>query len=240
VRLDQRNPIQQTTIRAFDAVESPSPLEAMRHNINITVEPTVLLIRETLLVANRSLRTYVGEKVADEPPSTLRLSIPANFDRVTFGSEFHGRRFRIVDHQVVTDIPWPPGERELSFTYRIPLQVSGGLFRRPLDMPCSNVTVRVRKNDSEQASCNLPFVQRAGNETVFASKDKPLRAGHLIDVRMGAPPFPWMQCARWGAVILLFLLVLVSLAARWFRNGPAPMKHDQAGRRHRHVPRRAA
>ena len=106
----------------------------------------------------------MGTPVGDQPPVTLRLSIPANFDRVTFDSEFYGRRFRIADHQLVTDIPWPPGERELSFTYRVPVESSSGLFRRRLDMASRKVTLRVRGKSSDQMSCNLPSVQTNGNE----------------------------------------------------------------------------
>ena len=160
VRLDPRNPIGHVTLVVFDAVKAPSPLLATRHDIDVHVEQHVMEITETLVVTNRSRATYVGQPVGDMPPVTLRLSIPENFDRVTFGSEFHGRRFLIVDHRVVTDIPWPPGDGELKFTYRVPLEGSAGLFRRPLDLPSSNVRIRVRAKDAQQVSCNLSAIDR--------------------------------------------------------------------------------
>jgi hypothetical protein len=138
IRLSQSNPTTQVAIRAFDAAATPSPLHAQRHDIDVTFESQVLVIRETMQITNRSRKTYVGERVGNELPVTLKLSVPANFDRVTFGNEFYGRRFRIVDHQVVTDIPWPPGERELSFTFsltafrsRAVAECSGGRWTCP-------------------------------------------------------------------------------------------------------------
>ena len=89
LQLDQASPNAQVTIRAFDAIKSPSPLQALRHDIEVVVEPQVMMISETMLVANRSGGTYVGEPLGSELPVTLRLSVPANFDRVTFGSEFY-------------------------------------------------------------------------------------------------------------------------------------------------------
>jgi hypothetical protein len=149
VRCDAEKRFAHVTIVAFDAVAAPSPLVARRHEIDVNVQDELLEISETLLIANPSRTTYVGEPVGDAPPVTLELSVPPDFDRVTFGSEFYGRRFRIVDHRPVTDIPWTPGERELGFSYRIPISKSGGVFRRPLDMPCRNVLLRVHGKRSE-------------------------------------------------------------------------------------------
>ena len=55
-----------------------------------------------------------------------------------------GGVFRIVDHQLITDMPWPPGERTLKFRYRVPLEETGGQFRRTLDVPSSNVRVQAQ------------------------------------------------------------------------------------------------
>lgn len=218
LQLNQARPNAQVTIRAFDAVKSPSPLQALRHDFEVAVEPQVMVISETMLVANRSGNTYVGESIGSEPPVTLRLSVPANFDRVTFGSEFYGRRFRIVDHQLVTDIPWPPGERELKFTYRIPLESSGGLFRRPLDVPCSKVSLRVRGADAKKVSCNLPLAQQAGNETVFESVNKQRRAGYTLELQIGKLPLRWALYARWSALTVLGILIFGTVALSRFHN----------------------
>jgi hypothetical protein len=167
-------------------------------------------ISETLLITNPSQNTYVGEQVEDAPPATLRLSVPPNFDRITFGSEFYGRRFRIVDHQPVTDIAWPPGERELKFSYRIPISESGGVLRRPLDMPCRSATLRVRGQNAEEITCNLDLAERDSSETVFASTDKELPAGQIIELQIGAVPFPWVECTRWGSLVALAALMLAT------------------------------
>lgn len=218
LHLGQANPNARVVLRAFDAVQSPSPLHALRHGIEIIVEPQVMLIHETMLVANRSHGTYVGEAFGTEPPVTLRLLVPPNFDRVTFGSEFYGRRFRIVDHQLVTNIPWPPGERELDFTYRIPLENSGGLFRRALDVPCGKVSLHVREADAKKVSCNLPQIQHSGNELVFASTDQQLPAGFSLELQIGNLPFPWRLYARWGALAMLGILVVGTVAISRLRN----------------------
>jgi hypothetical protein len=203
IRLGSDNRLAHVTIVAFDAIESPTPLIVQRHDIALDVQQDAVEISETLFVTNPSRTTYVGEQVADMSPTTLRLSVPPNFDRVTFSSEFYGRRFRVDDHQPVTDIPWPPGHRELKFSYRIPIDTSGGMFRRLLDLPARNITLRLRGRNPEEVSCNLQGAENSSNEIVFASAEQEFPAGHTIELQIGDLPFPWTQCARWGSLIAL-------------------------------------
>ena len=142
----------------------------------------------------------------------MRLSIPPNFDRVTFDSEFYGRRFRIVDHQLVTDMPWPPGERELKFTYRVPLEESGGQFCRTLDVPSSYVRVQTAAKD-QRVSCNLSPAVVVGGRVIFAAKGEQLPSGYTIELRIGSLPIPWMQYARWSSLGVLCLMVVGTVVA---------------------------
>jgi hypothetical protein len=212
VRVDERYPHQQVLVRVFDALESPSPLTAARHDIELLIDQELMTISETLVVQNDSKKSYVGERVGSNPPVTLRLRIPPNFDRVTFAKEFYGRRFRIVDHELVTDIPWPPGVRELRFSYRIPLEGSAGRFHRAVDMPCTEFTVRVRGTNLDRLSCNLPLKHKAGNEAVFASAGGQLRTGDTVELQIGKLQPPWSFYARWAAVGMLSVLILLSAA----------------------------
>jgi hypothetical protein len=219
VQLDRGNRFAHVRIVAFEVVEAPSPLVAGQHDIDINVRLGVMEVSETLVVGNTSGSTYVGEAVDDKRPVTLRLSIPPNFDRVTFGNEFYGRRFRIVDHQPVTDIPWPPGIRELKISYRISMDTTRGLFRRTLDLPCSKATLRVRGENTDKISCNLAQARGDGEAIVFTSAAEQLAAGDVIELQIGTPPFPWMKLSRWGSVIALGGLALVTAAVLRRREG---------------------
>lgn len=210
LRLDATNPLAQQTITTFDAVESPSPLRATSHDIDISVVGDVAKVNETLIVVNRSLSTYVGQHAADESRTSLRLSVPPNFDRVTFKSEFYGRRFRIMNHQPVTDIPWPPGERELKFAYQIQLEQGAATLHRALDLPSGNVTVRMRGKKPSQLSCNLPVRETRDDKMVFASSDDQLPAGYVVEVQVGAPPIPWRSYARSGSIVALVMLMFAT------------------------------
>jgi hypothetical protein len=201
------------TIAAFEAIHEPSPLISPRHEIDIDVQSEVLEIVETLLVRNPRRGTYVGKGTEGQQPLTLRLALPPMFQRVTFDSEFHGRRFWIADHQPVTDIPWPPGERKLTFRYSIPLERAGGTFCRRLDIPCDHVRLRVRGPNLEHVSCSLSLASATSDsERIYETTRGPVAAGYGIELQIGRSPFPWKQFARWGSIAVLGSLIIMTAA----------------------------
>jgi hypothetical protein len=215
--LDAANKVAQVKITAYDAVRSVSPLAARRHDIDIAVEKHVLAVTETLLISNPSNKTYVGKKLDDDGLVTLRLSIPPNFDRVTFGSEFFGRRFRIINHKLVTDMPWLPGERGLTFTYRVPIEESGRQFHRQIDLPTTNLRIQAQAHD-QQVICNVASVEVVDGRTIFAAKDRELPIGHTIKLQIGNLPIPWMLYGRWASLSVLATLALGTILVRRLRN----------------------
>lgn len=236
VQLDPSNRVAHVTIVGFDTVTAPSPLVAERHEIEVTVEQQALKITEHLVIANPTRTTYVGQSMGNGPPVTFWLSIPENFDRVTFDREFFGRRFLVVEHRPVTDIPWPPGEQELRFTYRLPLAESAGEFRRTLDLPSSHVRVRLKGASARQVTCNLPLSEAADGDVVFDSAGEQLPQAFTIDLHVGALPFPWVQYARWASVLVLIALVSATVAVRLLRSrkvNAEPSVSRQTSRRRR-------
>jgi hypothetical protein len=206
IRVDSANKVANMKIVAYDAVHSSTPLTAKRHSIRVEKGAGLLKVTESILISNPSHTTYVGESQSDTTPITLRLSVPPNFDRVTFDSEFYGRRFRILEHQLVTDMPWPPGDRELKFTYRVPIEQSGGLFRRRLDLPSTILCVLVQPHD-EQLSCNLSRSALVDGHMVFTGNDDQFPIGYTIQLQIGNLPIPWMLYGRWAALATVVSLV---------------------------------
>jgi hypothetical protein len=210
VRFEPNSRIAYVKIVAYEA-NTVSPLVVKRHDIQIDSIENVINVTETILLSNPSRSTYVGQSQDEDPPVTMRLSIPPTFDRVTFKNEFYGRRFRIVNHCAETDIPWPPGDTQLQFTYRLASQASSGLFRRKIDLLSSNVRIHVRTDKEQYVSCNLPKSTDDGDERVFAALDEQLPSGFTIELQIGDPAIPWSWYARWGSVVTLVGLVFFTL-----------------------------
>jgi hypothetical protein len=224
LRLGPDNQLSHQVITTFASVESPSPLRAARHNIDILVDENVLKVDETLLVVNPSLTTYVGNQSSNDSQPSLRLSVPPNFERVTFKSEFYGRRFRIVEHQPVTDIPWTPGERELKFSYRIPLEQASATFHRALDLPSRNITIQVRGKQPSEILCNLKAGHENSTEVVYTSAADELPAGYVIELQVGGQPLPWLKYARSGSLVALVVLMFATAIALRRRESHGPLQ----------------
>ena len=144
VQLTEIEPEATVQLSVCDAVTGPNPLVIRRFDITLVPQPGAIQVSESLLVENPSATCYVGEPPAGgEEPVTLQLSIPADFERTTFAEEFFGRRFSMSGSRLVTGIPWPPGRRELKYTYTLRNAAPKRSWQRPLDLPCSQVRLRV-------------------------------------------------------------------------------------------------
>jgi hypothetical protein len=209
------------TIRVYEPIEAPSPLVATRHEIHLRAETGVLVVTEKLVISNPMLRTYVGKPLTDAThAATLRLSIPPDFAKVTFDKEFFGRQFKLIAGRLETQIPWTPGERELSFTYRLPFESRRFAFHRPLDLRTDHVRIEIARDEIGTVSGTLPLVGDAASDiAVFEAKDRP--AGEVIELSLGEVPLPWTNAARWGALGVLVLLVLATVAVTMRRRRAA-------------------
>ena len=201
----------------YDSVLGASPLVTLRHEIVLRPEMGVLSVTETMLIANPSSTCYAGESTGDKGSVTLRLWIPSNFAKVTFHKEFYGRRFVLIDGKLVTTIPWPPGERELQFTYLVPFEGPHEVWERPLDLPCSDVRVSVATANTADVNCNLGQPTTDQTNVAFKSQGTPLLAGHVIRVEFGHLPIRFAIYGRWialGVLICLIAVVALSVAIR--------------------------
>ncbi len=204
-----RRPSASVELAVCDTVAEPCPLVIRRQEISLRHEPGALSVTESILVENPTSTCYVG-RVGEEgaEPITLQLAIPSEFSRATFDQEFYGRRFSIAGGKLVTGIPWPPGRREVKFTYVLPTQSRYHRWQRPLDLPCDTLRVRVEHARPEEVACNLkPGPDEEAGTMTFDSDGNTLPAGHTISVELGRLPVPLMAYASWAALAILMIFI---------------------------------
>src|SRR4029079_14458232 len=84
VNIDGRESALDQRIVVYDTVSEPDPLIVSRHQIEVQPDSGVLVVTETIVVANRTKGTYVGSEMETGGGAvTLRLSIPPEFEKVT-------------------------------------------------------------------------------------------------------------------------------------------------------------
>ncbi|MCC6125589.1 MAG: carboxypeptidase regulatory-like domain-containing protein [Pirellulales bacterium] len=241
VRITPAEPHAAVELSVCDSIAAPSPLVLARHDIRLRTEPGVLYVTESLVVENPSSTCYIGQAEGEDAvPVTLQLNIPPEFERATFDQEYFGSRFGASEGKLITGIPWPPGKKEVKFTYVIRNDETNRNWRRPLDLPCSDVCVRVQSARPEEVACNLspaPIEKRGKDEkgeigeVLFRSEGKLLPAGFVIDVSMGHLPVPWMAYARWTALTVLFGIAAGAgiFALRRRKSPPPPISAQNRG-----------
>jgi hypothetical protein len=214
VHLTTAEPRAAVELSVCDSVAAPSPLVLQRQEISLRSEEGVLYVTESLAVDNPSSTCYVGQARREgEAPITLRLNIPPEFERATFDEEYFGRHFSVSDGALVTSLPWPPGKKEVKFTYAIRNAEFSRQWQRPLDLPCADLCIRVRTANPDEVTCDLaPGVvarenQKPGQTEAVFHSSATLPAGSMIRVGLKKLPVPWMVQARWIALTALLIAI---------------------------------
>lgn len=216
-RLTPSRPVVGLKLTVNQAVSEPNLLVARRHEMTIRAKPGSLEVSEVLVIDNPTVDCYVGKPLEEGgEPETLCLNIPSGFEQVTFDEEFYGRGFSLSDGRLVTSIPWTPGQRELRFTYVLRNEQRQLNWTRPLDLPCSDVTVRIIADEPEDVTCSLEAERTEETGAIVYQYSGPeIEAGREIHIELGRLSVPPLAYGKWAAAALL--AVLVVLATVWKR-----------------------
>lgn len=239
IRLTPESPRAHVTLVVYDAVAEPCPLVARRHEIIVRPQPGALEVTETIVVDNPTSTCYVGRPASDgAEPVTLQLAVPSDFERTTFHAEFFGRRFSLARGKLVTAVPWPPGQRELKFTYLLRNAQEHRVWNRPIDLPCSELRLCVYTDRPEEVTSNLgPGATPREGQKVFESRGQTLPAGYKVRLEMGRLPISWLVYGRWVAMALLLGLIggttVVMLGRRGHKSRRAQTLERESGSRQR-------
>ena len=209
VVLDERRPRANITLNVFETESETNPLVIESHEIVVQAQPGSLKIREKMLIKNPSLRCYVGRpRHQGGGPITLQLGVPSDFERITFDKEAFGRQFQLINDKLVTGLPWPPGQRELAFTYIVATGEDNRSWLRCVDLPCSRVCVKVLTTAPENVVCSLPAAESCHEgEVCYGANGETLSAGDVIRLELDHLPVSMMVYGRRIASLLLVTLV---------------------------------
>lgn len=195
-----------TQLTAYESSAAPSPLIARRHELSLRVDDGRLEVTERLHIENPALVTYVGETRDDHPTVTLRLTLPAGFEKVTFEKEALAQHFVVRENVLFTDLPWTPGSREITFQYRLPIDRRSQRFARSLDLPTDEIQIRVAGHEaSEIAAPGFARRELAADEVELTRAGEQLPAGFEASLSIGKLPVSWERYAPWltlGALVV--------------------------------------
>ncbi len=230
IQLTKEHTTAAAVLTVRDIVHDPNPLVVRHHEISLRPAPGLLEVTESLCIENPLPQTYVGPEptTAEETPTTLKLSIPAEFQKVTFHQEAVGRAFTIRDENLITTMPWEPGQRDVAFTYVLRNSQTHRVWERPLDLPTDAVRVQVTTPQPDRVLGNL---RRDGGtahdlqgHVAYVARATALPAGHVVRLELDRLPVPWTVYGKWLAIVLLATLITAHGVLRR-RRGRAPQQN---------------
>ena len=209
VRLTVANRVGQGNITLYRNSAGPSPLVIENHHVIVRRLVNSIEVREILEINNPSALCYVGEPPhPGGPPVTLRLDVPAKFQRITFDEEAWGKQFRVVNDHLVTSLPWPPGSRQLAFTYWVDAEKVTNLWQQTMILPCRVYVLEFVGELAENSRCDLPVREFKAADHVIYRSDQPLSTQQVVSLEF-AQVTSASSLARRAALGVLFGLVVV-------------------------------
>lgn len=218
VPLTPETPAIRVRLTAYDGLTDPSPLVALRHVIQVrpNCATRTLQVTESIRVANPSPRGYVGQSANNESPVTLSLRPLPGFERVVFEDEYLAKSFRVHEGALTTDIPWPPGSREIAITYELPITGRTVTLAKPLDLPCGDVQLVVLDVEPNSVSGQIlsdqtPSPQASSPAGEFRSdyQGAALPQGHVINLTLSSLPVSPLAYAKWLAIAALVVAIAI-------------------------------
>ncbi|MGH2748256.1 MAG: hypothetical protein ACRDKB_10070 [Actinomycetota bacterium] len=211
-------PVIETTLRVWPTTSDPSVIRIERDDLFVVPDEGDIAVIESVRVVNDGELAYIGR--GDENAQTLGFALPA-------GAEAGG--VQIIDSSIdvpeivrtsfgfATTIAIPPGETQVTYSYR--LQGVTGAFdlSRPALYPIAELTVHA----ADPLAIDSPRLQPAGEidlERIYArwSSEAPIDAGNPVPITATAEGgnTPWLVAGLVAIGALMTTGVVVALARR--------------------------
>lgn len=128
----------------------------MAHKI-VDFQDTAVNITEIYVLLNEGDRTYIGDDSSvNGEQGILVFTLPEGASSFQAPQELVDDFILSDDYKVGYAVPFPPGERQLIFTYDIPLQDKEGInISFPVDYPTDYMDVMVKSDDVEVSTGQL-------------------------------------------------------------------------------------
>lgn len=146
-------------IPVYDSTTDPSQISVKVHHVVFAITDSSIRAEELLIARNIGDKAYVGSKeVAGGRRATLQFSLPAGAREVQYGSGLMECCIVPGEQGFVDTMDVKPGERQVAFSYALP--VTGGRlqFVRPVDYLTEAVEVFVPEGVAQVSADGLKQV----------------------------------------------------------------------------------
>ncbi|MCB0215542.1 MAG: c-type cytochrome [Chloroflexi bacterium] len=173
-------------VQVYDA-DPDAPVDARLAQIVVAAQPEsgFISMAEAWVIRNAGDRSRSGDPV-------LRFTLPEGAEGLGFDDPRLQATQRFEDGQALTQVPVPPGETNLLFSYGLPYPEDGFELTRILDLAVDELHVIVIGENLRVESAALPerLEEDRGGERITDISGRQLAAGSEVRVRIDGLPEP--------------------------------------------------
>jgi len=204
-----------------DTTTSDQAIRVNLCHIVLYAEDGYFSVAQVMWLLNDGDRTYVGSEDTnfEGTQGVLVFTLPEGALEFEVPEEFVADYFMVDDDTVSNTLIFPPGEREIVFSYRFESPASGDLVIELFaDYPTDALHIMVQGEDIEVASTRLnpagPIVTETGEKFIHFTVDG-LERGDTVDIHLsslaGDSSLPFIII---GASAVVVIIVLVTYYMR--------------------------
>jgi hypothetical protein len=202
------------TILVFDVGKEIEKVSVSNHHIIIERDTDGLNVNEILIIENAGETAYLGIGADDAQSAGMRMGLPANVKAFTPGVGADGGSLIVQGRELLSLRPIPPGQRPLSFTYKVPLSGRVDLSHR-FYFPTKTFVVMIDDSKMKLESKALSYAgsREQGGKKYEMYTGTDLATGSELEIRVQGASF-WSNPAIYPWLAVPFLVAGVLIAAR--------------------------
>jgi hypothetical protein len=176
-------------IAVCDATTSDRDIRVLMAHKIIDFRDTSVNVTEISVLLNDGDQTFIGTgSGANGEQGILVFNLPEGAVGFQAAQELVDDFVLLDDYKVEYAVPFPPGERQLVFTYDIPLQYEEGItISFPVDYPTDYMDVMVRSDDVEVSTGQLApadLVKTGTGESYIHFTGLDISRDSIIEIRV--------------------------------------------------------
>ena len=180
----------QADLVVFDVAKDFDKVREQDHHVIVERKEDGLHVTEIVIFQNDANTAFLGVGVNHASPSGMRVGLPASVEDFKPGLGLDEPSVTLQGRELTSRRPIPPGQRPLSFTFRVPLSGRMDLSHR-LYFPTRQLTVLLDDPSLRVESTQLTSggTREQGGKTYAMYRGNDLPVGAEVAIRIGGAGF---------------------------------------------------
>ncbi len=167
VRLTENENEIRSDVVVYDTTSQKKDIVFQMEHLFLNVENGFVNVREIFLIANLGNKTYIGQSSEDnESQYVLEFILPKNHKNVELLTPDAQNLVIVGGNRLIDTNLFPPGSKQLSFRYQVPVSGNDWQYSRPILYPSGSVNIFL---DDPNLTIEGPGIESMGEFSIRGS-----------------------------------------------------------------------